>query len=650
MKKSNYIPGIDGMRCIAITLVLIFHMGVDGVISSGFIGVDVFFVISGFVISKSLYTLKRGDLLSNLGRFYRKRVNRIIPPLVICLFVTMLVSTLFIPPVGLSVNNGITGLSAFGGISNYILRMNLNSYWAPHTDFNPFVHTWSLAVEQQFYIIYPVLFFIYVKSRDKDKKLNSGVILLLITMTLSIIYNYILQYNRDFLSSYYLLPGRFWELGAGGLLFISLQERQLRLKNPVIKNLLGFTGLALVVYSSQFISQDSLLWALVPVTGTLLLLVVVSDTAGARTVFNTILESGIFRIIGKISYSLYLWHWPVIVIMRWTVGFETIGHKFIYLVLSFILGITSFIFIEKRMNCIKKKSFTFSVIFLWAILSFFSWVIDQNKYSFSLSVTKNSYIWRPWGRDYTDKEPGENYPELGGKKIFVVGDSHAAAYRLMVNNTAYELGVDTVVYERGGYHVGNLLYPMARLEDEDYYADLIKNIKTEIKEGDILFLASLRMPGISDYFEFPDIEEVLEKHFSDEAVRDRKEALEEISELIKEFESLGVEVLIDAPKPVLKTQPYRCSDWFNRNNPVAGPGIAIDRELLLDIREPMMESLELLLKRHTNLSVWDPFFILCENDGDIDNPLFFDGDHLTGHGNRILAPSFKDKLLEIWNY
>ena len=135
--------------------------------------------------------------------------------------------------------------------------------------------------------------------------------------------------------------------------------------------------------------------------------------------------------------------------------------------------------------------------------------------------------------------------------------------------------------------------------------------------------------------------------------QNRALALEQASEIIQEFENQGMYVLIDAPKPIFRSPPFRCSDWFNEMNPICKHGFTISRDFLLEYRKPVMNSLEILKKWHTRLIVWDPFFILCPNvkcsafQGN--KPLFFDGDHLSGYGNKILFPSFVDQLSNIWD-
>ena len=185
-----------------------------------------------------------------------------------------------------------------------------------------------------------------------------------------------------------------------------------------------------------------------------------------------------------------------------------------------------------------------------------------------------------------------------------------------------------------------------------FYNRTFTEVKNMAKPNDIIFLASLRMPELSDQFEPFDEAAVLTEINRRMAPENIQNALEDASRLIEEISVPGVYVLIDAPKPVLKSPPYRCSDWFNKMNPICSPELSVKREFLLKLRQPVMDSLRILENRHKNLFVWDPFFVLCEEENcsayDGDKPLFFDGDHLSGHGNRILTPSFRNKISDIW--
>ena len=157
--RSIYYPYIDGLRAIAVISVVLYHLK-DSYLPGGFSGVDVFFVISGFVVSISMANFKGRNFFTFVTTFYARRMKRILPALLFCVLMTGLFAALFIPGSWLSDTNQKTGLFALFGLSNFILAATGNDYFSPKTDFNPFTHTWSLGVEEQFYFIFPLLFFV----------------------------------------------------------------------------------------------------------------------------------------------------------------------------------------------------------------------------------------------------------------------------------------------------------------------------------------------------------------------------------------------------------------------------------------------------------------------------------------------------------
>lgn len=149
----RYVPAIEGLRTIAVGAVILFHLGVEW-IEGGFVGVDIFFVISGFVVAASVLNRRFDRFRDFIAFFYARRMLRILPALIVCLLGTFLLSALFVPSVWLSDANERTGFAAVFGLSNIVLALNSDFYFSPRTDFNPFTHTWSLGVEEQFYLVF----------------------------------------------------------------------------------------------------------------------------------------------------------------------------------------------------------------------------------------------------------------------------------------------------------------------------------------------------------------------------------------------------------------------------------------------------------------------------------------------------------------
>ena len=155
--SGGYVAGIDGLRALAVLSVLAYHTR-EVLLPGGFVGVDVFFVISGFVVTASVSHWPLDSLFGFQLRFYARRIIRIIPALLVCLLVTALVHSLVVPAVWLSNLAPKTANAAFFGFSNMVLAFNRDNYFSPTAVFNPFVHTWSLGVEEQFYLVFPFAF------------------------------------------------------------------------------------------------------------------------------------------------------------------------------------------------------------------------------------------------------------------------------------------------------------------------------------------------------------------------------------------------------------------------------------------------------------------------------------------------------------
>jgi hypothetical protein len=240
------------------------------------------------------------------------------------------------------------------------------------------------------------------------------------------------------------------------------------------------------------------------------------------------------------------------------------------------------------------------------------------------------------------------------RRLFVIGDSHAGAYKRMLGRYANERAVSVWLYSGGGCSVANLLRPDAALSSECAAGvkASISDIVADAKPGDAVLIASLRMNLLSDQWATHDVEAVKTDQENPDSRRAREQALDDASKLIRELERHGLRVIIDAPKPVFAIAPFRCSDWFNSRNTVCSAGFTQSRVFLLDFREPIMASLRRLMEQHENLAVWDPFPILCPNDPcsafDRGKPLFFDGHHLSGYGNDVLYADFSDFLEKHW--
>lgn len=232
-----YRPDIDGLRAFAVLSVILYHFN-ETLVPGGYLGVDIFFVISGYVITNSISQNSSKKLSEFLLEFYARRVKRILPPLITCVVVGSILISLFSPTANDSLKSGLTALFGF---SNLFFLETSADYFGSTPELNVFTHTWSLGVEEQFYFIYPILFWFIYKSDiaiNNRFSLTSNVILIL---TLLSLIAYILLWPINPIAAFYLIFTRFWELGAGCLAYLSIE--------PAIKKI------SLYKYDNYYVSE-----------------------------------------------------------------------------------------------------------------------------------------------------------------------------------------------------------------------------------------------------------------------------------------------------------------------------------------------------------------------------------------------------------
>lgn len=652
-----YKPAIDGLRAIAVLSVIVFHLDFLDLLPGGFTGVDMFFVISGYVISQSLW--ERRDLTFGryLADFYRRRLLRIMPALLTVLCASFVLSAMLMPQYWLSELINRTGLAAFFGLSNFVLAWNTDTYFSPSAELNPYLHTWSLGVEEQFYVIFPALFFVWLRYRQQA----TFVWAVLPVMAIASLIGGAYQVTAEPLSAFYLLPGRFWELASGAILFQVIGTRSVAPRLNALAPAMLAGGLALVITGFLFADpkQFPFPWAIVTVAGSLLMIAgIVLRAGGPPGTLQRMLQNPLATYIGRLSYSLYLWHWPVAVFLRWTTGLELLTVQLLYPWLVFALAAASYHWVETPIRSGK------SVVQRTAWLTFVTglsvtglmWLgaqwVSVNPSTLSLSQTRDTYTWYAYKHYPQEDFETLDDPRLAGRQLFVIGDSHTAAYRPLLKLVSLKLGIKVVEYEQGGCSVVSLIGPdpahCAAAREAQF-----KEIEARAKPDDVVFLASLRMPELAGR-EWRKGEVIMVDEALSELTAENLEAARTAADtLLSRLQAAQLNILIDAPKPLFKAAPNRCSDGFNRMNPVCTPGLTMAREQLERLRAPQMELLQRLQADYPALHVWDPLPLLCPGltcsayDTNA-KPLFFDSNHLSGHGNRVLEPAFTATLLKIW--
>lgn len=672
-KTPFHAPYIDGLRAIAVVSVILYHLN-SKYLPGGFVGVDVFFVISGFVVAISVSNLRHMGFLQFVAYFYARRLVRITPALFVCLLVTFLVSALFIPEAWLSSSNSQTGLFAFFGLSNFILAGSSGNYFSPTAEFNPFTHTWSLAVEEQFYLIFPVIFFVWLRG-----KASVSVVVLLIAFVASILAASIIG-KTDSAQAFYMIWTRFWELSAGVLLFqlMSLGGHSFN-HSTTTRNWHGWLanlGLVALAIGLLIARPESTPYpgAILPVFATVLILGVMHGRSGTAASYFLTRPAMIF--IGKISYSLYLWHWPIFVVFRWTVGLESVVFQAIALLLTFAFAIASYYVIEQPPRHLARKAKKLVLITLGLALIGSGYaaasVIVSNQERLSLStVTRNKGFWYPEGistpgNGCSVESKTENFDggavivhrrancddtPRNGRNVFVIGDSHAGHYNAMLKQYVAETGAQVNLYAVGGCAFISMR-PSPTPEDpcSVYGRSAVAHILTISKPGDVVLLSSLRIPRMVDQWDsMGGFESVKTVQRTDQEVKARHDSVERAVPYLRDMVAAGLRVVFPTPTPLFQSIAYRCSDWFNRLNPICAKGLTFPRDDLDALRGPVLNAFSEIQKQVPQVEVWDTTDILCpERECSVfreGKPLFFDGDHLSNYANMLLLPSFR-KMVE----
>jgi peptidoglycan/LPS O-acetylase OafA/YrhL len=653
---NNSILEIDGLRAVAVISVMLFHLN-PIILPGGFSGVDVFFVISGFVVTASLLRHEGDSFLKFASDFYARRILRIFPALVVCLLVTTLFKVLFIPESWLSQSIRNTALSAFFGIGNIGLLLSSDGYFSPRMDFNPFMQTWSLGVEEQFYLLYPLLLFLWLIWYNAGSIKSGTARLLMVGLGTASLLFAAYQTPTAQEAAYLLLPSRFWELAAGAILCLSYYRGSRLLFGAKSSDLKLWFGLGLTIIG-LFLSQEKQFpfpWALFSVLGTTFMLTGIISSSGQTNWIKRFLASFPMLWVGRRSYSLYLWHWPVFTLMRWTVGIESIWMALLGLSLSFLLGHLSYRWVETpfrdrhQFKNVATHRIILSGLVVICAAAFVSLLIFRGEPRITLSQTRDRRNWYP--ETFNDNISSSG--RFNGRTIFALGDSHAGAYTTMLSMIQERHGARVVIIGGGGQSLANLLKPSEKpLKELEWYQQELERLRSEVRPGDIVFLASLRMNRLCDQWGPFNDQEIFQNQNGPNAIENQKKALEEAKTILQDLSKFPVTVIIDAPKPILAAPPFRCSDWFNRMNPAGVKGLSISREELQTRRAPVMASLKILQVKFSGLVVWDPFNTLCSGptfhafDGNL--PILFDGDHLSGHGNRMLYPEFEALLISLW--
>jgi peptidoglycan/LPS O-acetylase OafA/YrhL len=626
----TYRPDIDGLRAIAVLVVILNHFNRD-ILPGGYLGVDMFFVISGYVITASLSNRRCGTFAEFITRFYAARVRRLLPALCVCVAVTCIVGALFINPQAGEFRASMKAATrALFGLSNIYFYNNEIDYFGSSAELNLFLHTWSLGVEEQFYIVFPLVFWLSGFGRGRrDGKRN--LIAALASMTLISFLFYAWMSRTSAPAAYYLMPARFWELGLGCMTYLCsghIGFYTAKFRVPAVP-FLAFIVLSAALFSP---AGQQFYTALAAAICTAIL---IGTNQSVKTLHRVLRwQPGVF--LGLMSYSLYLWHWSVIVISRWTIGIHWWLAP-VQLLVIFALALLSYFVVERplrRSQWSKSKGAIIGYGVLIIAVAFVLVRILEKPLKGVLytgaqapliekgvpSLLKDKYsdgklIWR--ARDcvvFSNERVGKAITaeactvgdfESAKRRFLVVGNSFSAAeFEMYTVLPERNIGSVTVTSAWGASPVPEIPNNSPYAGANKYYWDsVVPSLLVRLRHGDFLVLVS-DVAGFS-----PPMDQVGREHASDLLSAG-------LSRLTEEMAAKGIGVIFQSGNPFIREagcDPDMAKpQWFNlADRPICK---YYTKQRSLERRRDFEIQLDKLQQKHSNLYILDLFNVFCPDD------------------------------------
>lgn len=666
--SAHYRPEIDGLRAIAVLAVILNHANKSW-LPSGYLGVDIFFVISGYVITGSLLSKPASDAAGFFLDFYSRRIKRILPALAVMVLLTSIATAVFEPA---PANSLRTGIAALFGVSNISLYLSSTSYFAVSTDLNPFTHTWSLGVEEQFYFIFPLLMWITggVDPRPERRRWFTGLLLFGSTISL-IAYIFLSRSNQPF--AYFSMVTRFWEIGLGALVFLTLgQAKRLSWMRRIPATVL--LSLLIAVLFTDFRVKTTI--AVVGLTA--LLLTCLRNSGPAYR----LLTQPTMRFLGLISYSLYLWHWPVLSISRWTIGIQPWTLPLQVGAMAG-LAILSFRRVENPLRHAtwlsgRRRPFAFGSLmaFVTALVpgALMAWPGGRPLFAGNAQLEQlqgnlgetqplipgECVWWMGAGPDLaTAAKTCTIQSNSAGRKqqIFVMGDSHTSALDDWLSRIPARHGLWARRAYAGGQSVPLIENrwegPVAvRSKDAKNQQRLIDLTLSELRQGDVVLLVtySLQQFRTAEQRQSPGITPGLS----------RWEAWwRDLERFVGKVKERGASVVILSPLPDFALKGgwdsftgQNCTLQWYRTQLGSHCLLSKPRATTLAEIQPIASRLKALESRYDHVHVFDPLPILCPPEQStctnyVDGVrAYSDYSHLTRGGSRLLSDAFDAFLAE----
>lgn len=630
--KPNYRPDIDGLKGLAILLVFVFHYASVWV-PGGFIGVDVFFVVSGYLIGKSVYQGVEAKKFK-LSTYFANRAKRIFPSLIVMLAVLWVFAWFaFLPKEFASLGKHIGGASVF--ISNWLLWREVG-YFDTSADLKPLLNLWSLGVEEQFYLLFPFIVFLALRLKRQVLLILGCVFLAtLIASEINI---------KDMRAWAYFHPlSRFWELLAGAILaFVELRSWCVGIDHAkrvhLLKQVAGLGGLSLLLLAAFGYSKSTVFpgaHALLPVMGAVLII-----AAGPASLVNRWLLANKYIVyIGLISYPLYLWHWPLISIVRVVDGMEPVAElKVMLALLTIVLSVFSYHWLEQpiRFGRFNKRRLTPIVLWLFLLMlgALGYTTFKQGGYPERFEKTGEEHVVAP-----LSEENG---------KVVLVGDSNGLMYESALRTFYGKKGYGLIANSRGG------CAPLWNLERHDpgYGPDgCAASINQGYSEGlnnpavhEVIVIGSFA--GLGNIYDVtkPEEDAVERGRVHPDAT---KWAIFErqLEATVKMFEGKGKKLIFFYTTPNLDFDPVACESRPLRLFSSTKQDCSISRAKVIQTQRQYRAVFERIKSRYEFIEFFDPAAALCnqtsciaKKDGVV---LYEDPGHLNAAGADLVLKAYK---------
>lgn len=632
----DYRPDVDGLRAIAVIAVIIFHAN-SSLLPNGFVGVDFFFVISGFLITRLLvHGIEDGTF--TFADFYARRIKRIFPAYIVVAVTTFVVASyLLIPDDYLFYTTSLAASFAF--VSNVFFSMLSWGYFGDRTAEFPLLHTWSLSVEEQFYFIFPLVLialFRYCRRYVFHALVVAALVFLMIS-----------EYKVAELKAYFLITTRAHELLIGALTFFL--SRHFPAKPGVGSEALGTAGLAFMLASTfMFKDGDTFpgLNSLYPCIGTALVIY----SGQANTWLSRLLANKLFVAIGLISYSLYLWHWPIFSFLKYRHIEMTLAVGVGAVALAFVLSILTYKFVETPVRRNKSLHFKPAFLRIYALpataflaigtYSFFtngapirfsgetreliaSYSVERDLSRACSSSTEN---YQKVSIEYLHKHCAIGNSAKQKADILLIGDSHADHFKFFVDELARHADMKAVYYVQGG--CWPLMLPKVG-----------ENVANELRGACKRYNADmLELAGNFQYV-------VLGGFWASEADQNFGKDLKVVVERVLEKGAIPV---VFKGNPTFERDISKCVLHRHRGWLPADTNCNIPREYVTKVTGKTDEAIDLVHAQYPGILVIDPKLVMCSSKECFtamnNTALFKDSNHINAKASKLLGNEYLAKV------